>query len=87
MARITVEDCLEQIGDDNRFNLVHLTVERIKQHRHGEPFLVPGNNKEIVMTLREIAAAKVSFDNIKKLTDHSRQEGQEGSISEQAVVA
>ncbi len=87
MARITVEDCLEQIGDDNRFNLVHLTVERIKQHRHGEPFLVPGNNKEIVMTLREIAASKVSFSNIKKLTDHSRKEGQEDTVVEQDVVA
>jgi DNA-directed RNA polymerase subunit omega len=87
MARITVEDCLEQIGDDNRFNLIHLTVERIKQHRHGEPFLVPGNNKEIVMTLREIAAAKVTFKNIKGLTDHSRKEGLEKGVSEQDVVA
>ncbi|MBW1750771.1 MAG: DNA-directed RNA polymerase subunit omega, partial [Deltaproteobacteria bacterium] len=33
MARITVEDCLEQVGDDNRFALVHLAVERIRQHR------------------------------------------------------
>lgn len=87
MARITVEDCLEQIGDDNRFNLVHLTVERIKQHRHGEPFLVPGNNKEIVMTLREISAAKVTFANIKGLTDHSCKEGQEESVCEPEVVA
>ncbi len=87
MARITVEDCLEQIGDDNRFNLIHLTVERIKQHRHGEPFLVPGNNKEIVMTLREIAAAKVTFKNIKGLTDHSRKEVLEKGVSEQDVVA
>jgi len=87
MARITVEDCLEQIGDDNRFNLIHLTVERIKQHRHGEPFLVPGDNKEIVMTLREIAAAKVTFKNIKGLTDHSRKEDLEKGLSEQDVVA
>ena len=58
MARITVEDCLEQVGDDNRFALVHLAVERIRQHRKGEPFLVQGKNKEIVMTLREISAAR-----------------------------
>ena len=87
MARITVEDCLAQIGDDNRFNLVHLTVERIKQHRHGEPFLVAGNNKEIVMTLREIAAAKVTFDNIKGLTDRSRKQDPGVAVSEQNVVA
>ena len=86
MARITVEDCLAQIGDDNRFNLIHLTVQRIKQHRHGEPFLVPGDNKEIVMTLREIAANKVTFKNIKGLTDHSRKESLEKFVSEQDVV-
>lgn len=67
MARITVEDCLAQVGDDNRFALVHLAVERIRQHRGGEPFLVKGKNKEIVLTLREIAAGKVTFDNIHEL--------------------
>ena len=69
MARITVEDCLEKIGDHNRFNLIHLTVKRIKPHRQGEPFLVKGKNKEIVMTLREIAAAEVTFENIDGLPD------------------
>jgi DNA-directed RNA polymerase subunit omega len=67
MARITVEDCLERVGDDNRFNLIHLTVQRIRQHRQGEPFLVKGKNKEIVMTLREIAAGKVTLENIDDL--------------------
>jgi DNA-directed RNA polymerase subunit omega len=85
MARITVEDCLEQIGDDNRFNLIHLTVERIKQHRHGEPFLAAGDNKEIVMTLREIADGKVTFANIKGLADHSSKGGQEGGGSQQKI--
>jgi len=69
MARITCEDCLSQIGNDNRFNLIHLAVKRVRQHRHGEPFLVEGKNKEIVMTLREIAAGKVRFDNIEELPD------------------
>jgi len=74
MARITVEDCLAQVGDDNRFALVHLAVERIRQHRKGEPFLVEGKNKEIVMTLREIAAGEVSFDNILELPQRRRAE-------------
>jgi DNA-directed RNA polymerase subunit omega len=69
MARITVEDCLEKIGDHNRFNLIHLTVKRVKQHRQGEPFLVKGKNKEIVMTLREIAASEVTLENIDTLPD------------------
>lgn len=69
MARITCEDCLEKVGDDNRFNLIHLAVKRVKQHRHGEPFLAEGKNKEIVMTLREIANGRVTFDNIEELPD------------------
>ncbi len=67
MARITVEDCLNKVGDDNRFNLIHLAVERVKQHRQGEPFLVEGKNKEIVMTLREIASGDVTINNIEEL--------------------
>jgi DNA-directed RNA polymerase subunit omega len=73
MARITVEDCLAEIGDHNRFNLIHLTVQRVKQHRQGEPFLVKGKNKEIVMTLREIAASEVTFENINQLPDMYKQ--------------
>jgi len=69
MARITCEDCLEKVGDDNRFNLIHLAVKRVKQHRHGEPFLAEGKNKEIVMTLREIANGRVTFGNIEELPD------------------
>ncbi len=69
MARITVEDCLSVVGDDNRFNLIHLAVRRIKQHRQGEPFLVDGKNKEIVMTLREIAGGKVTMQNIEELPE------------------
>lgn len=67
MARITVEDCLQRIGDENRFSLIHLAVSRVKQHRKGQTVLVKGKNKEIVMSLREIAAGEVSFDNIHNL--------------------
>jgi DNA-directed RNA polymerase subunit omega len=66
MARITVEDCLKQIGNENRFALIHLAVERIKQHRKGQPFLVQCKNKEVVATLREIAAGQVSFETLKE---------------------
>ncbi len=69
MARITVEDCLKEVGDGNRFNLIHLAVKRVKQHRQGEPYLINAKNQEIVMTLREIAAGKVTFKNINELTE------------------
>lgn len=67
MARITVEDCLTQVGNANRFSLIHLAVARVKQHRKGKPFLVKGKNRENVMTLREIAAGEVTFDNLAEL--------------------
>ncbi|MCB2182844.1 MAG: DNA-directed RNA polymerase subunit omega [Desulfobulbaceae bacterium] len=76
MARITVEDCLSQIGKDNRFVLIHLAVERVKQHRRGQPFLTKGKNKEIVMSLREIAAGEVNFDNIKEFNKAQAKEEQ-----------
>ena len=84
MARITVEDCLEQVGDDNRFALVHLAVERIRQHRAGEPFLAKGKNKEVVMTLREIAAGKVNFDNIHELPQKRKAGGAPQVVEEVA---
>jgi len=57
MARITVEDCQERIG--NRFLLVQMTIKRVRQYREGYEALVPSKNKEIVTALREIAAGKV----------------------------
>ena len=57
MARITIEDCLEQV--DNRFLIVQMTIKRIKQYREGYRSLVPSDNKEIVTALREVAAQKV----------------------------
>jgi len=80
MARITVEDCLETIGENKRFDLVHLAVERIRQHRHGEPYLVEGKNKEVVMTLREVAAAKVTFENIYTLPDAEDEMAEEAEV-------
>lgn len=73
MARITVEDCLKEVGSENRFTLIHLALARLKQHRSGMPFLVDGKNKEIVMTLREIASGKVTSENIKQFSEKARQ--------------
>ena len=84
MARITVEDCLETLGENKRFDLVHLAVERIRQHRHGEPYLVEGKNKEVVMTLREVAAEKVTFENIYGLPDVEDENAKEAEAEETA---
>jgi len=66
MARITVEDCLDKV--DNRFELVHLAAMRTKQLRRGSALLIGRTeNKDVVQSLREIAAGKVSFKNIQEL--------------------
>lgn len=63
MARITIEDCLEQVP--NRFSLVLVAAERTKQLIKGERTLLEDDrnkNKEVVTALREIAASKVRAD-------------------------
>jgi DNA-directed RNA polymerase subunit omega len=57
MARITVEDCLKNV--DNRFALIHLSAKRVRQLRKGAEPLYACKNKDIVTSLREIAAGKV----------------------------
>ena len=60
MARITVEDCLKRIP--NRFMLVHMAAKRVRQIREGSEYLVNApKNEDIVISLREIAAGKVSI--------------------------
>lgn len=59
MARITVEDCLEQVP--NRFQLVLLGARRAKQLLKGARPLVETDNKEVVTALREVAAEKVAM--------------------------
>lgn len=76
MARITVEDCLERVP--SRFRLIHLTVKRVRQLRKGAKPLVECDNREIVTALREIAAGKVTFENIKELA----KEAEESSLSD-----
>ena len=53
MARVTVEDCLEQV--DNQYDLVILAKERTLQLGAGDKPLVPeDNDKKTVISLREI---------------------------------
>jgi len=59
LARVTVEDCLEKVG--NRFALVILAAERARQLAKGSKALVKCDNKPAVTALREIAEGKVSF--------------------------
>ena len=63
MARITVEDCLSKI--DNQYDLVLLAKERAFQLNVGDKPLVPENNdKNTVISLREIGDGKISIKNL-----------------------
>ncbi len=59
MARITAEDCLEQV--QNHFALVILAAKRARELAVGGRPLVECDNKAAVTALREIAAGKVGF--------------------------
>ena len=55
MARVTVEDCLDNV--DNRFELVMVAAKRARQLATGgkEPKVDRENDKDTVVALREIA--------------------------------
>lgn len=54
MARVTVEDCLENV--DNRFELVLVATKRARQFEMGQdPKIAWENDKPTVVALREIA--------------------------------
>lgn len=60
MARITIEDCLRRVP--NRFMLVNLVAQRVRQIREGSEYLVSSpKNEDIVISLREVAAGRVAF--------------------------
>jgi len=57
MARVTVEDCLENV--DNRFELVMVASKRARQiaTEGKDPLVAVENDKPTVLALREIAEA------------------------------
>ena len=58
MARITIEDCTRLVP--NHFHLVQMAAIRTKQLKKGAKALVQADdNKEVVLSLREIAAGYV----------------------------
>jgi len=60
MARITVEDCLENV--ENRFELVMIASRRARQLQTGgkDPMVPQDNDKPTVVALREIAAGFIN---------------------------
>ena len=60
MARITVEDCIRKVS--NRFDLVVFAVQRGRELSAGdEPTIDRNNDKNTVVSLREIAESTVDI--------------------------
>jgi DNA-directed RNA polymerase subunit omega len=82
MARITVEDCLENV--DNRFELVLTGARRARQIANGaDPIVDRENDKPTVIALREIALGQISRERLDEIEAEARAAeaivGEEGS--------
>lgn len=59
MARITVEDCMNNV--DNLFDMVTIAAKRARRLANGaEPLVERENDKPTVIALREIAAGLIN---------------------------
>jgi DNA-directed RNA polymerase subunit omega len=66
MARVTVEDCLENV--ENRFELVMVASKRAREIavRGAQPMVEWENDKPTVVALREIAEGFITADILDK---------------------
>ncbi len=84
MARVTVQDAVEKVG--NRFDLVLIAARRARQMQTGnKDSLVPEeNDKPTVIALREIEEGLITKE---VLDARERQEQQEQEAAELAAVS
>ncbi|MCV6597415.1 MAG: DNA-directed RNA polymerase subunit omega [Mangrovicoccus sp.] len=72
MARVTVEDCVDKVP--NRFELVMLAAHRAREIASGGPLTVDrDNDKNPVVSLREIAEETQSADDLRERMIESKQ--------------
>ena len=84
MARVTVEDAVDKIG--NRFDLILVAARRARQISVGgkDPMVEAENDKPTVIALREIEEGHITVDTLDAI-DHQEQQNQEAA--EMAAVA
>ncbi|RJG49395.1 DNA-directed RNA polymerase subunit omega [Motilimonas pumila] len=84
MARVTVEDAVEKVG--NRFDLILVAARRARQIavQGKEPLVDEENDKPTVIALREIEEGLVTSQT---MDVQDRQEQQEQDAAELAAVA
>jgi DNA-directed RNA polymerase subunit omega len=68
MARITVEDCLNNV--DNLFDMVMVAAKRARRLANGaEPLVERDNDKPTVIALREIAAGLINEELLQDVSE------------------
>lgn len=91
MARITIEDCMDQV--ENRFELVLTASKRARQIAHGSEALIPEEgDKPTVIALREIADGLITdelvsemqlqLDAARAAAEHEREQMQDDEADE-----
>jgi len=81
MARITVEDCLENI--DNIFEMVLVAAKRARRIAHGaDPLVDRENDKPTVIALREIAAGDITPAILDEIEQPSTEEFMQPEVTE-----
>jgi DNA-directed RNA polymerase subunit omega len=72
MARVTIEDCIDKLP--NRFELVLLASHRARNIAQGTPITVDrDNDKDPVVSLREIASRNINTDDLREEFIHAMQ--------------
>ena len=72
MARVTIEDCIDKLP--NRFELVLLAAHRARNIAQGQQITVErDNDKDPVVSLREIASTNINSDDLREEFIHAMQ--------------
>lgn len=84
MARITVEDCLDNI--DNIFEMVLVAAKRARRIAHGaDPMVELENDKPTVIALREIADGHVTPSILEEVEQPATEEFMQPESNEDAM--
>lgn len=84
MARITVEDCVENI--DNIFELVLVAAKRARRIAHGaDPMVELENDKPTVIALREIAEGHITPAILNEIDQPAADELMQTDLNEEII--
>jgi len=86
MARVTVEDAVEKVG--NRFDLILIASRRARQLATGgkEPLVEVENDKPTVIALREIEAGLMTTEVMDESDRHERIHQESAELAAVAAI-